>query len=270
MKEAGFSEPGSPLGAPVGGGPHSPKKRTVNVKVNKDGSPSDGGIKACPDFNNFSSSLAHKDHGIDKESTTQEEGSDAGSYADGFDDEEIIVVESDEESETEYHDGEESSTADDESVEEKPKAFKGTSFEDESFPAPPKEDQKEPRRQVSRSISFDSQEGRVVLCTADRHRANRRNVKVPQDAPTSPNPKSSPSSPRSSPGASPKGEPVHLVPKPLPATVADDDDQKKLIHWEKPEWTKKPSLKPTKKETGSKQIEWEKPDWAKRNAKEES
>jgi hypothetical protein len=258
MKEV--APPGSPLGAPVGGGPHSPKKRTVNAKVNKNGSPGEGGMKALPDFDNSTSALDHKDNGIDKESTTQEEGSEAGSYADGFDDEEIVVVESDDESETEYQSGsEESSAADDESVEQKPKLFRGNSFEDESFPAPSKDDAKEPRRQVSRSISFESQEGRVVLCTADRHRPTRRSLKSPEDAPSSPNPKSSPGS-----------EPAHLVPKPLPATVTDDDDQEKLIHWEKPEWTKKPSLKPTKKETGSKQIEWEKPDWAKKDVKEES
>lgn len=251
-------------------GPHSPKKRTVSIKVKKNKQEHQNhqfGIKACPDFDSSATSLG-KDTDLD---TTSEQADDQ-SYADEFDNEAIVAIESDDEDDTEFQSGGEDDSSSSEEEQHQPVAVvqeavvakmkvpaKEPHFEDESFPAPPKKEA--PRRQVRRNISFEGNDGRVVMCTADRRKTPRRYASLNVGSPAR----------RYQPQPAAQEAPARLVPKPLPAHVVDDDDEEgKKIAWEKPEWAKSPVLKPTRKVgINSKKIGWQKPDWAKKDDEED-
>ena len=229
--------------------PHSPKKRTVSVHAKQ------GEVQGLQ-------ALDLNDTDLDTTSEQADDHSQA-SYAD-FDDEDIVAIDSDDEDDTDWQSGGEESAAEEpeeevivEAVVHAPAVESETkvptrgvprrkSFEDEDFPEA--KTQEPPRRRVSRNISFDGAEGRIVICTADRSQP-RRYPSLTKDRPEEP----APDSPKA----------AHLVPKKLPDSVTDEDEKKKIA-WEKPEWATSPVLKPTRKVAiGAKKIEWEKPEWAK-------
>lgn len=130
--------------------------------------------------------------------------SDLGSDAEDFEDESVVVVESDEEVEELDSDDDDNSVAEapdvveDEISTKTPRSVptpgeqvndaptpspknpngrthhlrippgRNTSFSDESFPKPRHERDSPPRRGVTRNVSFDGHEGRVILSTLDK------------------------------------------------------------------------------------------------------
>jgi len=129
----------------------------------------------------------------------------------------------------------------------RPKLQRRKSFEDDDFPKAPVSDSV-PRRQVMRQVSFDSDEGRVVLCRAERSEQDR---------------KSSGASAVAS-----NDDEIHadakIVSKPLPSTLLCSSPKK--IAWEKPEWTQSPILRAPRQNINvspRKKFDWEKPTWAK-------
>jgi hypothetical protein len=195
------------------------------------------------------------------------------SYAEGFDDDEFVDVGSDDE-ETEFpsevsgteNAGE--SDGSDESPEDRvvehvvssirPDTVRGNSFDDDA-PISTPSTESNPSNEEENTLQISPTGGKRAKPRAYGHLGMRPDtvrgssfIDDPTTSSTSEKPDDSPqptNSPSSSPSSSNKaGQQVaRLMPKPLPPSVAEIDNDEKKIAWEKPEWAIKPTLKATRK-----------------------